>query len=464
MKKIIALILTLSLLLTALAGCGKDAGGGEEGRSPANAGGEKTDPEKGKTDQKPAERPTIEGGEINETVLFDEMDVKITATKLECSRSGAEVTLLLENNTDKTLQFLSNTLIYATNSVNGWMIKDGYLNVTVEPGKNAYAVVEFDGETLSIMGITKIADITLGLYVEDENNKTYLQTGPMELKTSFADSFDYTEDTYRAAIEGDVAKSLKLDLIKLDDTVSYDHYGIKVLSQALLQNEYGDYWVLTEIENTSKDDVDVYSEGFKVNGLTLCASRWTSQTVNAGKRMVMQASLSSMLNEEAWKLFGIDEVGRLEYGLSLREIDGDKLMDAEGLTLTVPGASTTCDMTAEEVYNGNGIRISYKGLVDVKGDDEDPLLILIVDNANSKYVSIEDDFKASKINGQEFSYYIDSTVPVGNGFILDCELDSYDLEDIGISSVADINELEIAFMIYDDDYELMASPVVTINV
>lgn len=60
-----------------------------------------------------------ETAEIEETVMIDENDIKITATGLKYTSYSVELELDIENNSDKALSFISGSLGYSCNSVNG---------------------------------------------------------------------------------------------------------------------------------------------------------------------------------------------------------------------------------------------------------------------------------------------------------------------------------------------------------
>ena len=64
---------------------------------------------------------------IAETVLLDKDGIRITATDLVYGSYAAELHLTFENNTGKDLTFVSNSIGYSCNSVNGYMVADGYI-------------------------------------------------------------------------------------------------------------------------------------------------------------------------------------------------------------------------------------------------------------------------------------------------------------------------------------------------
>lgn len=109
MKRVLAILISLSLIFTMTA-CGGSSGGGE------SSGG---------TQSSAKSKATIE-----ETVLVDEGGVKITATSFDPEEVlGPELKLHLENNSGKDLTIDSSLV-----EVNGYMIT-GLLGADVENGK-----------------------------------------------------------------------------------------------------------------------------------------------------------------------------------------------------------------------------------------------------------------------------------------------------------------------------------------
>ena len=123
-KRIIAIVAGILFLIT---GCGTEGKNNEK-----NLDGEQT--------KKEETKESIDGfnteGTIEETVLIEENSVKVIAKDLQYTNDYAELSLIIENNSEKNYTFYSGTLGYSCNSVNGYMIDDGYFNTDVAAGKN----------------------------------------------------------------------------------------------------------------------------------------------------------------------------------------------------------------------------------------------------------------------------------------------------------------------------------------
>lgn len=198
MRKSISILLTVLLVLS-LAACGATNEGATVDDSSSTASTESQTPDKNNNSDADDDdesqgnyelREFKKGATIEETVLVDENGVKITATELTYGNYSAEVALLIENNSDKDLSFIANSIGYSCNSVNGYMVPEGYLNCDVAAGKKASDTISIGYDTLMLYGIFEIADIEIGFDISDDDyNHTY--TGPITLRTSAADGYDY---------------------------------------------------------------------------------------------------------------------------------------------------------------------------------------------------------------------------------------------------------------------------------
>lgn len=143
--KFLSILLAMVLLVNLAACSSADAPGSGAGSQPAATG----DAASSTSDGNAAEQseatlePFNRNAALDETVLVDDGGIKITATGLTYTDYSAELALTIENNSGKDLSFVSGSLGYSCNSINGYMIDDGYLNCDVSNGKKANEVIEF---------------------------------------------------------------------------------------------------------------------------------------------------------------------------------------------------------------------------------------------------------------------------------------------------------------------------------
>ena len=198
---------------------------------------------------------------ITEKVLVDEAGVKITAKSVDMgSMFGPEIKLLIVNNSGKNLTFQSRNA-----SVNGYMIET-MMSVDVATGKKANDGLTFMRSDLDACGISVIADMEVEFHIFDSDTwDTYLDTEAVQIKTSIADSYQYTYD--------DSGK------------VAYEGNGFKVVIKGLAEDEsiFGPS-IVVYIENTSKKDITVQVRNLSINGFMVEAL--FSCDVKVGKRAV----------------------------------------------------------------------------------------------------------------------------------------------------------------------------------
>lgn len=400
---------------------------------------------------------------MEETVLVDEKDIKITATALQGTSYQVELSLAIENNSDTDLSFLSGTMSYSCNSVNGYMIDDGYLNVDVAAGKKANETIKFSAGQLELMGITDIADIEVGFHIQTPDYDTYLQTGPRQLKTSLSDSYDYLADTYQEAINnGRFAQAYSYSMDHFTTEASFEKNGVKVLSWGLATNKDHEKTVFLEVENTSTDQVFLTASDFYFNDLMVEGYTWSSEAVNSGKRKVITLPLSSMLEESYWEIFGLTELGDITLSIGLENPDRQEIAPAETVSLLLPGVQAAFDTTGEEIYNESGIRIISKGLVeDGSSYSEDIHALFLVENDSSEALYISAAYDSLSIDGYMTDFFSSGqNLAPGKSGILDVSLRGDSLKKNGISELAEIEDMELSFEVRDDKYNTLAEPKV----
>ena len=188
---------------------------------------------------------------LEETVMVDEGGVKITATGLTYTDYSVDLDLTIENNSGKTLSFVSGSLGYSCNSINGYMVNDGYLNCDVSDGKKANDSISFNYDTLMLYGIDEIADMEIGFSMTDDEYNT-IYSGPRQLKTSAYDTHDYSTDHYQETITSRAAMSTYgYEMACFSNDALYDENGVKLLSSGIIKNGDGETALLLELENTT---------------------------------------------------------------------------------------------------------------------------------------------------------------------------------------------------------------------
>ena len=402
---------------------------------------------------------------IEETVLVDENDVKITATELSYTDYSAELNLLIENNSDKNLSFISNSVGYSCNAVNGYMVSDGYLGVDVAAGKKANESVSFSTDMLTLYGITEIADMQIGFDIQDEEYEDFY-TGVRQITTSAAESYDYTEERYKKAISSGIwEKAYQCSIDYYAEEELYNQNGVRIVSEALMTNRDGEKAVLVEIQNDSQEMVYGAISGIAVNGLTIQSTRWSGDFINPGTRRVVDLNITSMFDKSYWDAFGISDINEFAFSFALEDADHKEIAAPVESGFTVAEGGPGVDGSGLELYNDNGVRIISKGLFEDPLEYSDDIhLLLMAENQSSESIFIDDEYDSLSVNGfmtDCISYGVEAAA--GKYVILDVEIQASSLEENRIAGIEDIADMEITFEIRDGQYNVIDKPVLVIN-
>ena len=398
---------------------------------------------------------------------MDESGVKITAVDLTYTDYSAELTLLLENNSDRDLSFYCETMAYACNSVNGYMINDGYMNADVAMGKKSFETINFHADALFVMGMTDIADIEIGFKITDDDYDTYMQTGPLQIKTELADTYDYATDTYQEAMNSNKTSNLyEFSLDHFAAETLYEQEGVRVISEAVVTNRDGEQSLFLEMENTSDVPVIVAASEFYFNGLLVYDSNWTNEAINPGKRAVMDMSLTSLLEDSYRDVYGMEAIGDIALSLTLKDMDYNTICNAEEITIVLPNSGASFSPDGEELYNEGGLRVVYKDIIpDSSSYSDDLHILLLVENGTDGTVCADTGWDDSlSINGFMTDYYGDSAeIDAGKSAIFDVQVQDDSLEENRIGSIDDITDAELTLSFSTPNGDDIASPVITIT-
>lgn len=400
---------------------------------------------------------------LAETVLTDEGGVKITATGLTYTAYSADLNLTIENNSGKNLSFVSGSLGYNCNSINGYMIDGGYLNCDVANGKKANASIRFHYDALMLYGIDEIADMEIGVSMTDDDyNTTY--TGPCQLKTSVAETHDYGTDHYQNTItSGAAMNTYGYEMVHFSQDTLYDKNGVKLLSSGVMTNRERETALLLEFENTTGSVVYLSTSDIAINGLLVNSSTWSSNAINPGKRCIVDVDLSDVLASPYWNVYGITQVGAVSLSLEQCNADGMEIAAETPVEIVVPDVNVSFDETGTEVYNSNGMKIMFKDIVKDPSDYSSDLhVLLLAENNSGETLTIHDVYNSLSVNGfmTDYSYY-GQELEDGQSAVIEIKLRESSLADNQISSASDIQEIEFGLEIVEE-YTAIDEPTLTL--
>ncbi len=193
MKKWIARLLTLCMMLGLLCGCGS-AGSGSDKPTESEQAVQTTaaqDEERETEPTKPTEAEEEEEDEPVEldVVLYDENGIKLTITGLENGYWAKELSFRLENNTDHKVSFLIGEV-----QLNGITI-DASAMTMVYAGETEEETIKFYYDDLEVAGIEKIATVSCqDAIITDSTNHTTLAVFPFSFEIPTAVGYEQVID------------------------------------------------------------------------------------------------------------------------------------------------------------------------------------------------------------------------------------------------------------------------------
>ena len=460
LKKILAMLLAFVMMLS-LTACG--------GNKPTDNDAE---PDDGKKQERVTEEPkeTEEPEEpeeperdkfdefkqtatIEETILYDDKDIVITAKDLTYEYSGVTLNVQLENNRDEDLEFSSGSC----NSVNGYTLSVGNLYCDVASGKKTNEEMYFSYNEMRLHGIYELAELGLQFTVADDDDFE-LSTDSIILKTSAFDSYTFNPKGFQDAVISDAAKGeFEYSVDFFDTKELYNSSGISLVSQTIVTTDDGQQLFL-EFANDSSEPVVVSIDRMAENGLVLNSGCWTWRMLGPSTHRVFSMDL---IEDQYREALGITEIVSFSFDVVLKNMDFDVIDEGERVNVNVSDSSAPFDKTGIEAYNNDGMCLAFKGFIEDPSDYRDDIhALFIVENSagEERYVNV--DYDSLSINGfmTDFTCY-SRTLLDGEFAMLDIEI----TDELDIDDFSDITELEFKLEIRDEDYIQVSEPTVTVH-
>ncbi|MDD6066320.1 MAG: hypothetical protein PUD04_07120 [Firmicutes bacterium] len=242
---------------------------------------------------------------IEEQVLYDEKDIKITAKGIKDGWMGTELALLIENNSGKGI-----TVQARNANVNGYMVPTT-MSADVASGKKANDSLTFETSGLKECGIETIAKVEFSFHIFDtESWDDIVNTDVIKIATSAADSYKQTYDD--------------------SGNVLVDKKGIRIIEKGLTEDD--SFWgpgIVLYIENNSDRDITVQTADVSVNGFMVDATM--SEDVIAGRKAMSAVQfLSTDLEENS-----IEKITDVELKFNIIDMESfDNIFDSDTLSIT----------------------------------------------------------------------------------------------------------------------------------
>lgn len=288
--KILAALLSVSLMAGIMAGCGSS---GSEPKEVAPAKQEETaeeekTAEEGETEEE--EEASSEGAEeaaetpsavtIEEQVLVDQDGIKVTAAEYVTDGFlGDSIKLLVENNSDKDYTIGCDALI-----VNDYMINNLFA-CEVAAGKKANETIDLYSAELQAAGIDNVGKIEIYFNAFDSDWNNLFENVCAEIHTSAYESMDTQ------------ANDAGMEL--------YNGNGIRIVGKTVDENSFWGTAILLYCENSSGRNVCISVEDMSVNGFMMDPA--FAANVYDGKKAIQEITLFSS-DLEANGITSIEEV------------------------------------------------------------------------------------------------------------------------------------------------------------
>lgn len=241
---------------------------------------------------------------IEEQVLYDSDEIKITATGFEEEAIfGPEISLLIENNSDTSI-----TIQPRNGSVNGYMA-DFQMSASVEPGKKSNDNITLL-DSFEQMGVSTFAQFECAFDIfNSETYETIITTDIIPIVTNLSDEYVQEYDS-----SGDIM---------------FDSDGIKIISKGLSNDSIWGPELMLYIENNTEKSITVQSDNTSINGFMVNPSM--SCDITPGKKIIGGLTFfSSDLEENS-----ITDITNLETSFNIFDADTyETIIQTPALTLT----------------------------------------------------------------------------------------------------------------------------------
>lgn len=329
MKKKWMCILLVGIMLLSLSACGGEKETAEESKgSEDEAVGEKK------------EESVVEVS-IEQQILCDQDGIKIISNGLEETKSGYDLKLTVENNSDKKIAIMERELLvndftfeFPISEANEMYFSEfhavmkgaGVLN-EAEAGETMETAIDIHKRDLEAAKITSIGKIELALDVYDtESFEGILQTELIEIQTS-----EYGK------VKGEVPSG----------TEFFNQSGIRIVGYGLIKDEENQEYVMNfYVENDSNDAISVgvvNANEIKEDAVSIGISG--DERVEAGKKGAWKQNLPYNIEEEVYDLENaevevtITERRNIILNIEKVSSDGSSYIEKIGYSEAIPMSS-----------------------------------------------------------------------------------------------------------------------------
>ena len=260
----------------------------------------------------PADSPAT----IQQTVLYEENGISITAVELTEGLLGPKVVMQIVNTTEKNI-----TVTVGEVSVNGYMmpLSGGYY--TVAAGETVTDGITLMTEDLKQAAIEILARIEFRVHLRETDTAAVIDDSDViRLTTSRWIYFQPADDAGETLFKGK---------------------KIRIVSKGLQEDNAWDGTLVFFMENKSKKDIYIFAENLEVNGKKVDAGLWC--TLRRGTNLVDGMAL---LNMDELALTDISQIHTIVFDIRIADASDLSLVDhKENITLNFGETEETPETT-----------------------------------------------------------------------------------------------------------------------
>lgn len=287
-KKKTALPVILVVLAVLLFGC---VSSGEDPKEPAKVKPDSSVTATESRDEKqtePQTQPQEKAPVLEQVEIYNAKGVVVTANGLDEGLFGPEISLTVENNSDKNVTVTCRDL-----SVNGYMFSSSGLYADVAAGKKSKDTITLMSSEMGSAGIDTVAEVAFFLHIYDSDTyKDVDNSDLITLRTSVADTYVQPVDDAGELI--------------------YSNKDVRVVCKGLKDDSFWDGTLVFFIENNRKDSISVYAENVSVNGFMVDEGMWADL-----RSMTRSVDGMYLLSLDKAEVESLEDVKSIEFTLRI---------------------------------------------------------------------------------------------------------------------------------------------------
>ena len=388
---------------------------------------------------------------IEETVLYDSNNVKISAVGISEGILGTEIDLKIENSGNIDIIVSNGSAV----SVNGYTLNNASVRAEVPAGKTAYPDLTLFDEVLLLSGITDIAEISFSLEICDDEYNSIFNTGYLTIETSAKDGYEKKNGYKTVLNDPDLLSQIDSELIFYTERDLLSNEYVDLVSQAMINDSYGNDVFILEFENKYHEDLLVNISALAINGLVFPEAinySWIAK----GTKTLISFEVGNILSENFPEHLGLTAISDFTFAVNVADSNGSNLIFDQRVEYTVESERVPLNMSGKVVYDTDDFRVISKGWFNKNnGSENEYCLVFIIENnwnKTIKYGRIGGDYLA--INKGSIKYDVQGVeILPGTSGLVTVTVKSKHAEEHGIYSINDIDNFTFTVATYLDSPE-----------